>query len=177
MNIFILNTGRCGSSSFIQACSHINNFTAAHESRIHLIGEQRLTFPDQHIEADNRLSWLLGRLDNTYGNQAFYVHLQRDLQQTAASFAKRADFGIMQAYREGVLLGGEKQQTNTELALDYINTIESNIQLFLKDKTHKMNFSLENAATDFKIFWENINAAGDLQKALAEWNVFHNAST
>jgi len=103
MNIFILNTGRCGSTTFIRACQHISNYSAAHESRLKLIGEQRLQYPPRHIEADNRLSWYLGRLDQRYGDQAFYVHLQRELQATAASYAKRRDFGLMKAFREGIL--------------------------------------------------------------------------
>ena len=33
MNVFILNTGRCGSRTFARACAHITNYTSAHESR------------------------------------------------------------------------------------------------------------------------------------------------
>ena len=176
MNVFILNTGRCGSSTFIKACEHISNYSAAHESRTTLIGEQRLTYPAQHIEADNRLSWLLGRLDKQYADDALYVHLSRNQQQTIESFSKRADFGIMQAYKEGILLGGESNQTSEQIAKDYIDTVESNIEFYLKDKTHKMDFSLDNAKQDFETFWEFISAEGDLQAALDEWDVSYNAS-
>jgi len=176
MNVFILNTGRCGSSTFIKACEHISNYSAAHESRATLIGEQRLTYPAQHIEADNRLSWLLGRLDKQYADDALYVHLSRNQQQTIESFSKRADFGIMQAYKEGILLGGESNQTSEQIAKDYIDTVESNIEFYLKDKTHKMDFSLDNAKQDFETFWEFISAEGDLQAALDEWDVSYNAS-
>ncbi|MEW8461604.1 MAG: hypothetical protein AB2653_14955 [Candidatus Thiodiazotropha endolucinida] len=78
MNIFILNAGRCGSTTFVQACQHISNYSAAHESRSTLTGKQRLSYPDNHIEADNRLCWLLGRLEREYGNDAYYVHLTRN---------------------------------------------------------------------------------------------------
>jgi len=176
MNVFILNTGRCGSSTFIKACEHISNYSAAHESRATLSGEQRLAYPAQHIEADNRLSWVLGRLDQQYADNALYVHLTRNKQQTIESFSKRADFGIMQAYKEGILLGGEENQTNEQIAEDYIDTVESNIKFFLKDKTHKMKFSLDNAKQDFAVFWEFISAEGDLQAAMAEWDVTYNAS-
>ena len=71
MNIFVLNTGRCGSTTFIKACQHIRNYTALHESRANRIAEQRLAYPRDHIEADNRLSWFLGRLDRQkFGNIA-----------------------------------------------------------------------------------------------------------
>ena len=176
MNVFILNTGRCGSTTFIKACQHINNYSAAHESRATFIGEQRLAFPDNHIEADNRLSWILGRLDNTYSDNAFYVHLMREKNSTAESFSKRTDFGIMKAYREGILMQEQENDSALELAHDYIETIETNISLFLKDKTHTLEFNLENAEQDFARFWQAINAQGDFEAALTEWNTSYNAS-
>jgi len=177
MNIFILNTGRCGSTTFIKACRHIRNFTARHESRVRYTGERRLAYPANHIEADNRLSWMLGRLEQKFGRDAFYVHLSRERTETADSFARRQQMGIMKAYREGILLGGEEEQTALDIARDYIDTVESNIALFLKDKPHKMAFSLENAKADFTKFWAWIGAEGDLQKALLEWDTRYNAST
>ena len=176
MNVFILNTGRCGSTTFIKACQHISNYSAAHESRSTLIGEQRLAYPENHIEADNRLSWILGRLNNVYGDRAFYVHLSREKNKTAESFAKRNEFGIMKAYREGLLMQEQQNDTALELAQDYIETVEANIALFLKDKTHTIKFSLENAEMDFRKFWTDINAEGDLEAALTEWNTSYNAS-
>lgn len=176
MNIFILNTGRCGSMTFIRACQHINNYSAAHESRLKLIGEQRLQYPPQHIEADNRLAWYLGRLEQAYGDRAFYVHLRRDLQATAVSYAKRRDFGLMKAFREGILLGGEAGQSDFDLAMDCMITVEANIRHFLENKTQKMDVWLETAAEDFPRFWQAIGAEGDLAAALAEWQVKYNAS-
>jgi hypothetical protein len=175
LNIFILNAGRCGSTTFIQACQHISNFSAAHESRCTLTGEQRLGYPDNHIEADNRLCWMLGRLDREYGNDAYYVHLVRDHRESVNSFVKRKDFGIMQAYREGILLGGQ-QQSPVEIANDYLITVDYNISLFLKDKSHTMGFKLENAASDFVDFWHWIGAKGEMEKALNEWRIRYNAS-
>lgn len=176
MNVFILNTGRCGSSTFIKACEHITNFSAAHESLSTKLGEKRLAYPDNHIEADNRLSWFLGRLDEKYTNNAFYVHLTRNRSDVINSFNKRENFGIMKAYKEGILLGGEKSQSINNIAEDYIETIESNIHLFLKDKSNKMNFNLESANDDFKIFWDFISAEGNLNSALAEWKINYNKS-
>jgi hypothetical protein len=176
MNIFVLNSGRCGSTTFIQACRHIENFSAGHETRIHLVGPARLAYPDRHIEADNRLSWLLGRLDLAYGDDAWYVHLTRERDATAASFARRAGFGIMKAYREGILLDGEPDQTAQALALDYLDTVAANIELFLRDKPRRMDFRLERAGADFTAFWHWIGAQGDLDAALAEWDTRHNAS-
>ncbi len=176
MNIFILNTGRCGSTTFIRACQHITNFTALHESRSGLLGDERLNYPDHHIEADNRLSWFLGRLDIKYGDNAFYVHLSRDRDRAAESFARRSEFGIMQAYRQGILLELQGEPASDEIALDYLDTVEANIEYFLRDKSQQMAFRLETAKQDFRTFWQRIGAQGDLDAALAEWDIRHNAS-
>ncbi len=176
MNVFILNSGRCGSTTFIRACAYIRNYSAAHESRLQLIGPARLAYPERHIEADNRLSWYLGRLEQAYGDRAFYVHLHRDPGAAAASFARRMDFGIMRAYRDGLLLGGEQGQGDLELARDYLETVQANIGLFLRDKPLRMDFRLENAKAAFSRFWQQIGAEGDLDRALAEWDVSYNAS-
>ena len=134
--------------------------------------------PPNPREPNNRLSWLLGRLDAAYGDDACYVHLTRDRAQVAASFAKRMEFGIMKAYWEGVLLHEEQPEASALAAAnDYIDTVEANIALFLKDKSNTLEFRLETAKEDFRRFWEWIGAAGDLDKAVAEWAVHHNAST
>ncbi|RMG33628.1 MAG: hypothetical protein D6720_11050 [Gammaproteobacteria bacterium] len=176
MNVFILNTGRCGSTTWIRACEHIQNFSAGHESRLRLVGRERLDYPRNHIEADNRLTWMLGRLDAAYGDDAWYVHLRRDLDAAARSFARRSDFGIMKAWREGVLLGATPEADPLSLALDYLDSAERNIQLFLRDKSHQMEARLETIESDFPAFWDWIGAQGDLDAALDELHIRHNAS-
>ena len=177
MNIFILNTGRCGSTTFIRACQHITNYTSAHESLLTETGSGRLDYADNHIEADNRLSWLLGRLDETFGDNAFYVHLSRNPGETADSFSRRIDFGILKAYEQGILLHSQHRLPARDIAMDYIETVESNIRLFLKDKSNTMDISLKTIKADFQQFWKRINARGDLEKALKELESNYNAST
>jgi len=176
MNVFILNSGRCGSTTFIKACQHITNYTASHESLLRKTGEQRFNYPKNHIEADNRLSWLLGKLDNNYGDGAFYVHLKRNPEDTANSFAKRIDFGILKAYEQGILMHDIHKLPAYDIATDYIETVNNNIELFLKNKSHKMTLSLETMPTDFTFFWEKISAQGNLDDALNEWRINYNAS-
>jgi hypothetical protein len=64
-----------------------------------LLGEAHFDYPDHHIESDNRLSWLLGRLDRRIVDRAFHVHLTRETRPVGASWAKRAHTGMMNAYR------------------------------------------------------------------------------
>lgn len=178
-NVFVLCTGRSGSVTFIEACRHITNYTAAHESLSHAVGAARFGYPPNHIEADNRLSWLLGRLDAVYGDDAFYVHLTRDTMATARSFLKRYDSGIMHAYKSSILMGAAKKSAEVDpldFCVDYCNTVNANIELFLQNKTRKMNFALERASSDFAEFWQRIGAQGDMDNAMAKWQTKHNAS-
>jgi len=122
-----------------------------------MYGEERLNYPQNHIEADNRLSWLLGRLDEKYGDDAFYVHLKRDENATAASFVKRYRKGIMKGYRK-ILHGLPLNANKHAVALDYCHTV------------------IENGKEDFTRLWELIGAEGDKEKALSEFEICHNAS-
>jgi len=165
--------------TFYKACNHIKNYTSAHESRSSLYGADHFRYPINHIEIDNRLSWFLGKLDDIYGNEAFYVHLKRDVFETANSFLKRWNFGIIGAYSKQIIMGQIRKspfEIPLEVCLDYCDTVNSNISLFLKDKTCKMVFNLENAIHDYSVFWERINATGDLNLGLSEWETHYNAS-
>jgi hypothetical protein len=176
MNVFVLNTGRCGSTTFTKACRHITNYSSAHESLLTQPGAKRLAYPEDHIEIDNRLAWFLGRLDKTHGDDAFYVHLKREATEVIASFAKRIDFGILKAYEQGVLMHEKHIMSAEYIACDYVETVNANIELFLKDKSNKMDFRIEKARSDFTEFWNAIDAQGDLESALKEWDVNYNAS-
>ncbi len=176
MNIFVLSTGRCGSTTFIKACRHITNYSSAHESRVGSIGDARTAYPDHHIEADNRLSWFLGRLDEAYGNEALYIHLTRDPEAVALSHMNRYYFGITKAYREAIFWELPQHIEPMTVALDYVRTVNTNIALFLQGRPHQMHFRLEHAVEDFRAFWERIGAEGDLDAALDEFRVKHNAS-
>lgn len=177
MNVFVLSTGRCGSVTFTKACSHITNFSSAHESRARIIGDAHFQYPSNHIEIDNRLTWFLGRLDKIYGQNTYYVHLLRDQYKVANSYKKRFGSGIVRAYTRGMMMGRHPKSEAMEICMDYWETANANIELFLKDKPHQMTFQLENAKSLFPQFWEWIGAEGDLEKGLAEWAISHNRTT
>jgi len=52
----------------------------------------------------------------------------------------------MQAYRDGILIGADPKLSAKALAQDYIETVESNIALFLKGKQNTLALKLETAA-------------------------------
>lgn len=189
MNVFVLTTGRAGSESFVTACSFITNYTSAHESQGPRLGPGRVEFPDQHIEADNRLAWFLGRLGERYGDDAFYVHLIRERSATAASLVRVGmplDYdvaregvinshpfrsrGIMDAYEHGIYMHRRADPRDPmEVAGDFYDTVNANIREFLAHRSRVMTFHLEQAEDDFVRFWEAIGAEGDLDAARKVW--------
>jgi hypothetical protein len=83
----------------------------------------------------------------------------------------------MRAYhQDGILRKLPSDTTPLEVALDYCDTVNSNIESFLKDKTHRMRFRLEEAHAAFPEFCRLIGAEGDLAAASAEFDRRHNAS-
>ena len=152
MNVFVLCTGRCGSVTFAEACKHITNYTTGHESHTKCRGAARMAYPENHIEVDNRLVWFVGALHKKYGKGAFYVHLLRNEEDTAASFAKRADRGIIAAYKDAILLRCPGKIPAINICRDYCHTVNENIRYFLQDKPHQMTIDIESAVDVFPEF-------------------------
>lgn len=181
MNVFVLCTGRNGSVTFIKACKKSSNYSAGHESRSKIFGKEAFNYPVNHIEADNRLSWQLGKLDKIYGNNAFYVHLKRDRDKTAKSYLRRFSKrgSIVNSFCEGIKITPPEllnREEKLNVCYDYIDVVNSNIEHFLADKSQKMTMNIENIKPDFNLFWKRINAEGDLDKARSEFSIIHNAS-
>lgn len=181
MRVFILCTGRCGSTTIIKACKHIKNYSAGHETLSKQIGSARFEYPDNHIEADNRLSWFLGSLNGQFGNNAIYIHLIRNKEETVNSFNKRWKTGvsIIKAFAEGILMRPISQLNDIEkkaICAHYYETVNANIEHFLKDKDKKLIIRLENIKEDFLSFWHLIAAEGSIDQALNEFDILYNKS-
>lgn len=182
-NIFILCTGRSGSSSFIQACTHITNYTNGHESLATKFGNSRLAYPIHHIEADNRLTWFLGALGDKFDdNSTLYIHLIREKEVTVKSFNNRWNLpgSIIKAFSEGILKMPYQKLTSSDqeqVCSDYYDTVNANIAYFIKNKPNTLTLPFEDIKNGFKTFWKNIDAEGDFNHAMEEFNVLHNKST
>ena len=179
MNVFVLSTGRCGSTTFREACKQVTNFSSGHESRAMHWGETRFNYPDQHIEVDNRLSWCLGRLDAAFGAEAFYVHLIRDKEGTVNSLNGRwhRTASIMHFYTQAVLMTDPQALSDTErwqVCTDYYETVNENIRHFLQNKPLRLTIHMESWQQSFPDFWQQIGAEGDLAAALQTLKQVHN---
>lgn len=189
-NVFVLSTGRCGSLTFAKACEHFTNFSAGHETlAVDVIGPRRLEYPENHIESDNRLTWFLGQLATRYDDETtLYVHLQRDPEAVARSYLRRWTSahrsGIARVYGRELLMYAQPNSfkprewpKDERLAVcrSYVETANSTIRRFV-DGRNSVDVLLENVTEDFSSFMDRIGAQGDLESALDEWTVRHNAS-
>ena len=185
MNVFVLSPGRSGSTTVTKACDHLDGWTAGHESRARELGAARFDYPPNHVESDNRLSFLLGRLFDRFGDDALYVHLRRDPEQVAQSYNKRwtAPEAIMPAYQHGVLMRREPlkirpgSDDGLQLARDYVLTVNANVTEFLRHRTNPMTLDLEHIVEQFPDFLDRIGATGDWNAIERELRTRHNAST
>lgn len=145
------------------------------------MGADRFNYPDKHIEADNRLIWFSGALDQEYGNEAFYVHLIRNREDTIRSYNRRwiRNGSLIRAYCEGIhqiALHKLDRQRRYDVVADFYDQVNLNITQFLNDKERKLTLQLENSTDEFPVFWEKIGAEGDLGKALETFKQKHNRS-
>jgi hypothetical protein len=144
-------------------------------------GPERFDFPENHIEADNRLSWDLGQLDRRFGDEAFYIHLKRDRDKVARSYLKRFDRSrsIINHFCEGIRMTLPDSLIKKKKLLacyDLVDTINTNIEFFLTHKKNTLIVNVEDFNEDFKVFWDKIGAEGDLDKALGELDIKYNPS-
>jgi hypothetical protein len=177
MRIFVLGTGRCGTTTFARACAHLTNFTAGHETRAKRIGADRFAYPDRHIEADNRLCWFLGELGHRFPD-AWYVHLRRDREEVVDSFLRRWNTkSIIRAFGHQVVLHGADwpDDERRDVCGFYVDTVTANVAEFLAQR-RSMTIWLSEAPVVFPAFLDWIDAEGDLAAAMAEWGIRHNAT-
>jgi len=177
--VFVLCTGRCGSVTFAKACGHVTNYSVGHET----IGLRHgLDYPDNHIEANNRLIFYLGLLRSKFP-AARYVHLVRDEQATARSYAARSldkPWRLPAMWRYGVRMGwyvnqGKDVERSIEQdCREMVAAMNSLIELGLSDLP-ALRVRIEEP-TDFRRFWEWAGCVGDAHAALETFRQKHNAT-
>ena len=181
MRIFVLGTGRCGTTTFAKACSHITNYTSGHEThRDH--PERFPVYPDNHIEVDGHLAWMLGMLAMEYPDKfddqsVRYIHLRRDREAVAKSFLPR----------HGAQMVGRMLFQRWVQPCDYgdmvrlARIIDANISEFLHTRFHR-EVCIEQLSSPmcgretWCDIWNFMEAEGDFDASLNEFNTRYNAS-
>ncbi|MCC1495980.1 hypothetical protein [Alcanivorax sp. 1008] len=180
MRVFVLTTGRAASTTFAEACTHINGMTAGHETHKGMV-EGRLDYPDNHIESDNRLVWFLGSLDRLYADeQTFYVHLVRDPEKVASSYRERwhITVSVVRAFYHAFLMNRKKPDAETALQACrlFVDTVEDNIRFFLKGRDNWIDVRVESLEEDFFRFMDKAGLQGDRAAISAILNRVSNVS-
>lgn len=178
MNAFVLSTGRCGSTTVAVAFQHADNFTSGHETEG--CSFYPLDYPDQHIESDNRLSWMLGAVAARFPD-ARYVHLIRRQDEVAASFERRRYHlaASVSGFGHGILGRGDLLHgSRYETASRMWEIVNANIRAFL-DCRPAQEFPggpvwLHDLERSFPGVWSWLGCSGDLDAAIAETRVRHN---
>jgi hypothetical protein len=180
-HVFILSVGRSGSKAFAKACSHITNYTSGHETNSSKTGKTRLEYPIYHIESDAKISWMLGSLEERFGDAPLYVHLIRDKDAVVKSWDKRWNYSFsgIRHFSEGVLSNVSELLSDADkrvIGEQHYDVVNANISLFLRDKSNVMSICLEEIDEKFPRFWKAIGAEGNLPAALEEFKQKHNTN-
>lgn len=168
MRVFVVGTGRCGTSTFYQACRHIENYTAGHETaaRTWTI----YPYPDKHIEVAGHLSMLMGRVIYAYPG-SFWVHLIRRKEACVRSLASQSQAPLDSFARHWFQVF---QLDPLKAAIGFYDCVNANIRTMLNGVEH-MTIQTEWAKDKWSEFWERIGAEGDYDASVAEWDRKYNA--
>ena len=133
MNVFFISPGRTGTTTISVAFSCIDGFTSLHESRVKLLGDERINYPTNHFECDNRLVWFLPRLSKRYAQSGILVIVNREKLKIARSYDKRwGGLGIMRAYSQGILMRHLKEN-NLDVCKDYVDNVYEQLDFAQKE--------------------------------------------
>lgn len=86
---------------------------------------------------------------------------------------------MIDAFCSGIRLTAPEKLDDRErylMAEDYVDTVNDNISEFLAHRKNAMAISIERIQEDFPKLWERIDATGDLNSALEEFQQRHNKS-
>lgn len=176
MKVLVLGTGRCGTATFLKACSHITNYRCVREPKYHF-NFGSLEFPleteQNSIIIDPHLTWLLPLLSSS----AFLVHLKRTKADVVASWIKRGDHRGPGPWNRFVFSNTISFKDSCELCYDaMVGQIEAEFTSRENRGQNYMTLHLESIKTRWLAFWNTIKAEGDYKKSLAEWDRKYNAS-
>ena len=172
MRVFVTGTGRCGSVCFKSACSHMTNYTVAHESRSGL-----LCYPDNHIEVNPQLRLFIPAIARRYPD-ARWVHLVRDREATARSLARldKGEWIARYASAYGSLMPTDDRVDWARRVYDgWVDAIDAMLTACVPAEQRE-TLRLESIKQAWPGWWRSIGAQGDYCKSADEWDTPKNTS-
>lgn len=168
-NIFIISPGRTATYAMSKAFSNVSDYTCAHESRVGFFNDQRINYPDNHIELDNRLSFYLPQLTRKYSKKnSLLVIVNRDRNSIAKSYNKRwRKINIMKAFSQGIHMN-DLQSNNIDVCLAYVNYIYETIDYFKPQWDNVLEIEFSDLNFGIEQILKKINKINDLENVLEE---------
>lgn len=167
-NVFVLSTGRCGSTTFTKACSHFKGWTSGHET---CVGKE-FNFPDKHIESDPHLVWRLPELMEKYPD-ALYVHLWRNREDCIKSLAKRSSLNHYAVITE---MSSVKLVDRTKVAERFYDFVEMVITKTFDGIPNTIHIECIPLRIEWVTFYEMIGKPEGFDESIAEWKIKYNRS-
>lgn len=168
MRVFVTGTGRCGTTTFYQACRHITNYTSAHETEAGRIPSY--DYPDRHIEVSHLLVVGIPYIREHFPDSV-WVHLTRDRHACIQSIRGQLWGEIVAWSREWYLT--DHPALVYEAAQAYYDRVTELCRVLLPDA---ITIPIEQAREWFPYFWHKIGAEGDMDAALDEFDRAYNPS-
>ncbi|MEX2475459.1 hypothetical protein [Marinobacter sp.] len=180
MRVFVLTTGRAASKTFANACQLLDGMSVGHETKAGHVSD-RLSFPYNHLEVDNRLVWFLGGIAERYSDDhTFYVYLTRAPKKVAESYLKRWHIKVsgVRAFYHGILMYSDKPEVATarQSCRLFVDTINENIRYFLKGRANWCEVRVEHLHNDFFAFMDQAGLEGDREEIAKVLGSVNNAN-
>lgn len=168
-NVFIISPGRTATSAMSKALSHVSGFTSLHESRVSFLQDERINYPNFHIELDNRLSFYMPQLTKKYSKkESLLVIINRDRKSIAESYNKRwRKINIMKAFSQGIHMRN-LNSNNIDVCLAYVNYVYETLDYFKNDWDNVLEVDFSNLNAAITQILKRINKIEDLDNVLNE---------
>ena len=168
MQIFVVGTGRCGTSTFYNACQHVTNYTCRHEiCYLHLIKQQLINA----IEVNGGLTFFIPQLRRQY-QRAKWVHMIRDREACIKSLAEQAGQSVR--YWANVWLQWESSDAELPVAAGLF--YDSVNDLIVSQLPEVFTFRLESAyEQDWPEFWDWAKCKGRFESSRVVWRRHYNS--
>lgn len=143
MNIFIISPGRTATTTLASAFGALDGYTSGHETQTSYLGADRITFPANHVECDNRLIWFLPRLTRRYSHNSLLITVNRCNEEISRSYDKRwGKINIMKAYSQGILLRS-LEDNSIEVCRDYVSNCYEHLAFFSSHWRYHLTLELD----------------------------------
>lgn len=169
MRVFVVGTGRCGTSTFRHAASLALNKSVRQESA-YWNGVSHREYLDGCIEIGHQLTWVLSYLLHRYRDSKI-VHLVRDKESCVRSLQKNG-LGTIPSWYNMLYAGCHENGNPCPPCSDLFDIYYDQVNFSIPNvtPTHRyFRLKLEAAKEQWRACWDWMSCEGDFERSLACW--------